>query len=333
MTPIVLLLVLASALLAARRMHLRATHAARSDLQTIFDTAPIGNLVLDERERVVDANAALGRLAGIPARELVGRPLSQLVSGEDLALLRIGFAQLRHAVIGELSTEVQLRAGSGCPLAASVHAALLAGRGARASAPRLLVQVLDITERKRVEAQLKHLAEHDPLTGLLNRRRFESELSRHVAQARRYGAEGAVIVLDVDHFKQVNDTCGHGAGDRLIAQVAAALRARLRGTDVIARVGGDEFAILLPKADRTGAEVVAASLVETIRTRADAHADPLAPSITISVGVAMVRADAAGGADELVAAADLAMYAAKEAGRDGYAFAGARAQRPAVSVT
>jgi diguanylate cyclase (GGDEF)-like protein/PAS domain S-box-containing protein len=323
MTPIVLLLVLASALLAARRMHLRATRAAQSDLQTIFDTAPIGNLVLDEAERVVDANAALGRVVGAPARGLVGRPLAELVHGEDLALLRIGFAQLRHGVSGELSTEVRLRAAGAAPVAVAVHAALLTARGTRVGAPRLLVQVLDITERKRVEAQLKHLAEHDPLTGLLNRRRFEAELSRHVAQAQRYGAEGAVIVLDVDHFKRVNDTCGHGAGDRMIARVAEALRARLRGTDLIARLGGDEFAILLPKADRAGAETVAASLVATIRARADDGADPLAPPVTISVGVAMVGASPACGPDELVSAADLAMYAAKQAGRDGYAFAAA----------
>jgi diguanylate cyclase (GGDEF)-like protein/PAS domain S-box-containing protein len=324
MTPIVLLLVLASALLAARRMHLRATHAARSDLQTIFDTAPIGNLVLDDAERVVDANAALGRVVGAPARSLAGRPLAQLVHADDLPLLRIGFAQLRHGVSDVLSTEVRLRlAAGGAPIAVSLHAALLAGGHGRAGAPRLLVQVLDITERKRVEAQLKHLAEHDPLTGLLNRRRFAAELARHVAQAQRYGAEGAVIVLDVDHFKRVNDTCGHGAGDRLIAQVAEALRGRLRGTDLIARLGGDEFAILLPRADRAGAEAVAASLVETVR----AHADPLAPPVTISVGVAMVGASPACGPDELVAAADLAMYAVKEAGRDGYAFAAPAAPR------
>jgi diguanylate cyclase (GGDEF)-like protein/PAS domain S-box-containing protein len=321
MTPIVLLLVLASTLLAARRTHLRAIRAAQSDLQTIFDTAPIGNLVLDDAERVVDANAALGRVVGASARELVGRPLSALVHAEDLALLRIGFAQLRHGVSDELCTEVRLHDGGadGAPIAVAVHAALLARRGT--GAPRLLVQVLDITERKRVEAQLKHLAEHDPLTGLLNRRRFEAELSRHVAQARRYGAEGAVIVLDVDHFKRVNDTCGHGAGDRLIARVAEALRGRLRGTDLIARLGGDEFAILLPKAGRDGAEAVAASLVETIRAQAGAEADPLAPAVTISVGVAMVGSGAASDPDELVAAADLAMYATKQAGRDGYAFA------------
>ncbi len=113
----------------------------------------------------------------------------------------------------------------------------------------MLLQLLDITERKRVEAHLQHMADHDPLTGLLNRRRFEQELDRHVAHAQRYGTEGAVIVLDVDRFKQVNDAYGHSTGDRVITSVARVLRRRLRTTDTLARLGGDEFAVLLPKAD------------------------------------------------------------------------------------
>jgi diguanylate cyclase (GGDEF)-like protein/PAS domain S-box-containing protein len=329
MTSIVLVLILVSAVPLARRAHLRAAAAAQADLQTIFDAAPIGNLVLDGDERVVNVNAAFARLVGRPARELPGQALAQLVHAEDLKLLRIGFAQLRHDVSAELATEVRLlHAVTGAPIAASIHATRLTRRGA--GAPRMLVQVLDVTERKRVEAQLKHLADHDSLTSLLNRRRFEQELARHAAQVRRYGAEGAVMVLDVDHFKLVNDTCGHGAGDRLIVGVAAALQRRLRETDVIARLGGDEFAILLPKADRDGAEAVARSLVETIREHAAEPRDgELRPPqrVTISVGVAMMDACGELTADEIVAAADVAMYAAKKAGRDGYAFAGAPTAR------
>jgi diguanylate cyclase (GGDEF)-like protein len=165
--------------------------------------------------------------------------------------------------------------------------------------------------------RLRHLADHDALTGLANRRRFEQELARHLAHVRRYGPEGAALVLDLDRFKPVNDTHGHAAGDRLLARVACVLRERLRTTDVVARIGGDEFAVLLPRVDRAGAEAVARSLVATVREEvlaAGAHA------VTISAGVVLFEDCTATGAEGALAAADLAMYDAKAAGGDGHAF-------------
>ena len=195
-------------------------------------------------------------------------------------------------------------------------------------------------------SQLRHLADHDALTGLPNRRRFEQELARHLAHVRRHGPEGAALVLDLDCFKPVNDTFGHAAGDRLLARVADVLRERLRVTDVVARLGGDEFAILLPRVDRAGAGAVAHSIVETVRAEAltaDAH------GVTVSIGVVPFDACATALPDGVLALADLAMYDAKAAGGDGWAlYAEARvtalaapaaprpaapAQLPAVAVT
>jgi PAS domain S-box-containing protein len=298
-------LLLAAVLLVAHRLRRIPENRARANLRTLFHTAPIPNLVLDGDDLVIAANAALGRTVGAAPGDLIGTPLQQLVHADDLALLRIAFAQLRHGVTTELATEVRLLTHDGAAIASSIHAAMLAGR--RGKAPRMLVQALDISEHKRVEAQLQHMADHDPLTGLPNRRRFEEDLTRHVATSLRHGAEGALILLDVDDFKHVNDTGGHAAGDRVIARVATVLRGRLRGTDVVARIGGDEFAILLPKADRVGAEAV-----------------------TISLGTVMVDSCAELTCETLLAAADHAMYAAKTAGRDGYAFAsGADVAAPA----
>jgi diguanylate cyclase (GGDEF)-like protein len=193
--------------------------------------------------------------------------------------------------------------------------------------------------------QLRHLADHDALTGLPNRRRFEQELARHLTHMRRYGPEGAALVLDLDCFKPVNDTFGHAAGDRLLARVASVLRERLRATDVVARLGGDEFAILLPRVDRAGAGAVARSLVETVRAEA-LTAD--ARGVTVSVGVVAFDASTAAALPEgVLALADLAMYDAKAAGGDGWAFyaearvtamraapsAPAPAHSPAVAVT
>ena len=172
----------------------------------------------------------------------------------------------------------------------------------------------DLRTLRETTTRLRHLADHDALTGLLNRRRFEQELARHLAHVRRYGAEGAALVIDVDHFKPVNDTFGHATGDRVLARVACLLRERLRATDVVARLGGDEFAVLLPRADRDGAEAVVRSLVETVREEA------LAQPVTISAGIVLFADRAPLDAEGALAAADLAMYDAKTAGGDGYAF-------------
>ncbi len=196
-------------------------------------------------------------------------------------------------------------------------------------------------------SQLRHLADHDALTGLPNRRRFEQELARHLAHVRRHGPDGAVLVLDLDCFKPVNDTFGHAAGDRLLARVAGVLRERLRVTDVVARLGGDEFAILLPRVDRASAAAVARSLVETVRAEAltaDAH------GVTVSVGVVAFDDCSTALPEGVLALADLAMYDAKAAGGDGWALyaearvtatattaaprpAAAPAHLPAVAVT
>jgi diguanylate cyclase (GGDEF)-like protein len=163
--------------------------------------------------------------------------------------------------------------------------------------------------RKRLQA-LQSLADHDGLTGLLNRRRFEEELRRQVAATARYGRSAALIVLDLDDFKTVNDAHGHAVGDELLREVAGALRRRLRASDVAARLGGDEFAVILDGTDTVAASRVAAQLaadLAAIRLSSAPAVRPLA-----SVGVAPVD-----GEDGLAAlhAADQAMYAAKRTTR------------------
>lgn len=176
----------------------------------------------------------------------------------------------------------------------------------------------DITERVRFESELLYLADHDVMTGLFNRRRFEQDVAHQVAYAARYGTGGAVLLLDLDDFKHVNDTLGHGAGDELIKEVAHLLQKRLRGTDVVARLGGDEFAVLLPEADESDARATAQALLGDIRRHRSSFGERHV-RVTASAGVALVNDVDDRGEDEPLGRADVAMYEAKESGRDRFA--------------
>ena len=160
-------------------------------------------------------------------------------------------------------------------------------------------------ERAAAEARLRHMAEHDALTGLFNRRRLEQELDRHIAHGRRYGMDGALLLLDLDDFKRVNDEFGHRAGDRVLTAVAVVLNHRLRESDIVARFGGDEFAVLMPVGGLAEATDLAELLGAAIRSDVPTPAGPL----SASVGIALFRDLST--ADEVLSRADDAMYAQK----------------------
>jgi diguanylate cyclase (GGDEF)-like protein len=163
--------------------------------------------------------------------------------------------------------------------------------------------------------QLQREASLDPLTGLKNRRRFEEDLRLAMARGRRERTTGAVLVLDLDHFKRVNDSHGHPAGDRTIKEIAEVLRQRTRESDTLARLGGDEFAVVLPRCSLVEARMVADSIAAAIRGHQPGNGD--VDPITASVGVAMFGEDPRTSIELVVSEADTAMYAAKDGGRDG----------------
>jgi diguanylate cyclase (GGDEF)-like protein len=261
----------------------------------------------DLRLRLVEGGAL--KALDLPPGAFEGCPVTDLVDPEARAIVA---ARHRAALDGETLSFAYASTRTG----REYHVTLSPLEDDRDDDEPLALAVWhDVTARNQSERRLQHIADHDGLTGLLNRRRFEQELERHLAIARRYGAAGAVLLIDIDHFKYVNDTMGHAAGDDLIVLVADALRARLRESDVLARLGGDEFAVLLPQVDAEGAETVARSLVEDLRGHVhDSQRDRLR-TVTASIGVAVVSGREAT-SDELLTNADLAMYDAKEAGRD-----------------
>jgi diguanylate cyclase (GGDEF)-like protein/PAS domain S-box-containing protein len=292
-----------------RDAQMRALRRAENDLRTVFDQAPIGHLILDENGGVREGNAALEAITGYESdllREFGG---AALVHPDDLPHLRALLADVRTGVRPSGELEVRFHHRDGQTIDIALHVAALSSGGQEHG--RTLVQVVDVTHRKRLEEQLRALADRDPMTGLLNRRRFDEELDAHLERCRRYGSEGAVVMLDVDGFKEVNDTQGHHAGDELIIGIGDLLRDRLRSSDVVARLGGDEFAVLLPRATRGEASLVAEALVHGVRDEI---------GVTISLGVAMVGDGGCRSGDQLMIAADRAMYEAKAAGRDGHAF-------------
>jgi diguanylate cyclase (GGDEF)-like protein/PAS domain S-box-containing protein len=172
----------------------------------------------------------------------------------------------------------------------------------------------NVTERKTHESQLQFLADHDPLTGLFNRRRFIDELDLEIKLMRRDGHPSSLLMLDVDNLKRVNDTLGHQAGDALVRQTAELLRQRLRETDSMGRLGGDEFAVILRGSRVNEAAAVAQDLLERYRGRETVlPGEAVRP--TISAGLTSLRRNFTG-AEEALGAADRAMYEAKRTGGD-----------------
>jgi diguanylate cyclase (GGDEF)-like protein/PAS domain S-box-containing protein len=297
------------------RMQSQAVLAeAEERFRSAFEEAPIGMALTSPDFRFLRVNRALCRITGYTREQLEGLPVASITHPDDLK----GDWEARGAMLeGELTTyrgERRYLHASGSPVWVLINSTLV--RDGEGRPLHFLSQMQDITERHRHEAELRHMADHDPLTGLLNRRSFEGELERHVAYVERYGPKGAAIVLDLDHFKTVNDTLGHSAGDELIVRVAHALRSRLRESDVLARLGGDEFAILLPEASPEEAEAVAGAVLEAVRTQTVPTATGRTRTVTASLGLALFEADHALTGEEVLVNADLAMYDAKEAGRD-----------------
>jgi diguanylate cyclase (GGDEF)-like protein len=179
---------------------------------------------------------------------------------------------------------------------------------------RQIGECLERDRTTRDEDRLRHLAEHDQLTGLFNRRRFDQELKRELAKAGRYHSHSAVLSVDVDNFKAINDSAGHAAGDAVLTEVADVLRTRFRSSDVVARLGGDEFGVLVTAVGIEEARAAADDLLGTIRARPAMYGG-MPFRITASIGVTSFQSDDVT-ASEVLVNADLAMYAAKAAGRD-----------------
>ena len=279
-----------------------------------FDESPDLNCVSDFDGNFVRVNQAFEQTLGHQVAEFLNSSYASYVHPDDVVATSRVSRQLAEDEVKVAGFANRFRAADGSYrwlrwTATSDHARGLVYATAR-----------DITQTKELEAQLRELAQTDSLTGLSNRRYFESEAKRQLDFLRRYGPGGGLFILDIDRFKTINDTFGHGAGDEALKTVARVMNDCIRTSDACARVGGDEFAILLPGVGRKEAELLAMGLLGSIREQSLSN-DGATISITVSVGVALFRHLDADDLDALVAAADRAMYDAKRGGGDHFAFA------------
>ena len=302
--------------MAEREVAERALAQAELRFRTAFAEAPIGMALISLEGRFLQVNRALAQITGYEEDQLLALAFaSELTHPDDRRADRRASTAMRSGETLIYDTEKRYLHAAGHVVWVAIHTTLIHDEQARPA--YFLSQIEDITARRRYELRLQHMADHDSLTGLLNRRAYERRLEEHLQRGERYGHEGAVLVIDLDDFKEVNDTLGHSAGDELIVRVAGALAGRIRESDTLARLGGDEFAILTPSGGRLEAERLAQALLATVRgERAARGPGGRARPITASIGVAPLASAVGLGAEEALINADLAMYDAKEAGRD-----------------
>ena len=287
-----------------------------AELQMVLQNANDAYVCIDHNGVIRDWNQQAEQTFGWSSQEAIGRRLDEMII--PVTMREAHRAGLRHYLAtGELNVlnrrmELTAVRRDGTLLPVEVRVSPLSIDGKTIFSAFLH----DITERKQVEAIREHEATHDPLTGLLNRRGMFDLLSQAIARVKRTRTSLALLFIDLDGFKQINDTHGHEAGDAVLREVAARLQASIRQTDTAARLGGDEFTVILEniKHGIPDANMLAQKILETLQH--PIQLDSVTATISASIGISMHHPDDERSADQLVNAADSAMYTAKHAGKN-----------------
>ncbi len=283
-----------------------------TDVGQLLDDAPAGIMITNAAGHCLNANRRWCELSTSEPQVLAGSGWIAAIHVDDRAGVRAAWRQTIENGI-ERSFDFRFaRRDGGIVWLTAATVAILDGRGERVGC---MCTIADVTRLKESERRLIELADHDDLTNLFGRRRFYQELDRYLAACDRYGWRGAVLALDVDGLKAINDTLGHAAGDRVLQQLAQRLRRRLRPSDAIGRIGGDEFSVLLPEIEPDDAASLARELGADLGLRdADGR---VTGSTGVSVGLASI--DGPESAASLMQRADRALYASRSQDGQGAA--------------
>ncbi len=270
--------------------------------------------VVGDDQRIRSVSPAIGPMLGYESKTVEGAPFEMLVHPTDIADAQ-ELVALVVATPGEsVTTEVRLRHRDGSPRVAVATLTHPEGHDGE-----VVVNIHDVTTQRELEQRLRRDAMHDPLTGLLNRGAFVDSLDRACARAGREGSTFALLYLDLDGFKEINDHWGHQFGDRVLVEVSGRLRDGLRGGEVVGRLGGDEFVVLVESVGHPGIPIeIADRLLAMLADRIGGVED--VGGVSASIGIATCAARALD-AEGLMSAADGAMYEAKRGGRGRWALA------------
>jgi diguanylate cyclase (GGDEF)-like protein/PAS domain S-box-containing protein len=281
----------------------------------VFENSRDAIAVLDTNYKVVAANQAFCTIAGLTPEQVVGATLPNLRLGlQDPAIYDKVWARVERD--GHWEGEIASVRSDGEPYPA--WAAVTAIRGAKGEITSYMTRINDITERKRAEEETRHRSEHDALTGLPNRVLFLDRTHQALAANRRQHKQFALMYLDLDRFKPINDTLGHQAGDTVLKEVARRLAGCVREVDTVSRLGGDEFVVLL--ADVGGGDQaahVAGTVMHSVARPVQLERQEI--TVSASIGIALCPSDG-NDADTLLHHADVAMYHAKQDGRAAFRF-------------
>ena len=287
-------------------------------LNSIIENIPVAVVVKDATTRkFVLVNRAFEVMLKVPKSEVLGKTVFDIYRTKDAERIDAADSEALANEFGAYSSdyEVEMPEGESRILATN----RIVARDSQGVARHLIVVIDDVTERKKSEQRIAFMAHHDVLTGLPNRLAIMEKIEEAVARHRRRGDPFAVLLLDLDRFKHVNDTLGHAVGDALLRETAVRLKASLRETDVLARLGGDEFAIVQDRENdqHKDACALADRIIEIISTPFNIEGNEV--NIATSIGIALAPEHATS-SDSLMKMADLALYRAKSAGRNGYRF-------------
>ena len=290
--------------------------AERDRAQVTLESIGDAVITTDERGHVEYLNPVAESLTGLPTGDARGLPLERVLrivrDTDRQAPVNPAAELLREARPVKLGGDTILVRRDGGELAVDASAAPIRDRTARIVGAVLVLK--DVTRERQFAAQLSHQARHDALTGLVNRHEFEQRLGRALAGAAGLERRHAVLYLDLDHFKEVNDSCGHAAGDKLLREISGLLQRKLRERDTLARLGGDEFAVLLENCPPEDAARIAEGLRKEV-AEFDFAWDERRFRLGVSVGVVPI-AGRRHSVAEILSIADASCYRAKDTGRD-----------------